>query len=77
MRLALGETQLISETKAFLEEHGVLLDAFSRPATQRSGTVILAKNLPAHTSPAQLRELFSKHGQLGRLVLPPSGVTGN
>jgi multiple RNA-binding domain-containing protein 1 len=37
--------------------------------------VILVKNLPAGTSSEELRELFSKHGKLGRLVLPPTGVT--
>jgi len=37
--------------------------------------VILAKNLPAHTPPAELREMFSRHGEVGRVVLPPSGVT--
>ncbi|XP_043230648.1 probable RNA-binding protein 19 [Amphibalanus amphitrite] len=75
VRLALGETQLVSETRQFLEEQGVRLDAFSGPAAERSKTVILAKNLPAHTDPAQLREMFGRHGELGRVVLPPSGVT--
>ena len=76
VRLALGETQLVTETQEFLQEQGVRLDAFSRPAAERSKTVILAKNLPAHTDPAQLREMFGRHGELGRVVLPPSGVTG-
>ena len=76
VRLALGETQLVSETRQFLEQQGVRLDAFNRPAGERSNTVILAKNLPAHTDPAQLRDMFSRHGELGRVVLPPSGVTG-
>lgn len=29
VRLALGETQIVAETRKFLEEHGVVLDAFS------------------------------------------------
>lgn len=29
VRLALGETQIVAETKKYLEEHGVVLDAFS------------------------------------------------
>lgn len=29
VRLALGETQIVLETKKYLEEHGVILDAFS------------------------------------------------
>lgn len=30
VRLALGETQLVAETKAFLENNGVYLDAFNK-----------------------------------------------
>ena len=33
------------------------------------------KNLPAGTQASQLREIFEKYGQLGRVILPPSGVT--
>lgn len=76
VRLALGETEIIIEMKAFLERNDVVLDAFE-PAAQvrRSGTVIVAKNLPAGTTARELQPLFGKFGPLGRLVLPPSGVT--
>lgn len=37
--------------------------------------MILVKNLPAGTKSEELRDLFSKHGTVGRVVLPPSGVT--
>jgi multiple RNA-binding domain-containing protein 1 len=30
VRMALGETQIVSETKQFLEENGVALDAFNQ-----------------------------------------------
>lgn len=43
----------------------------------RSKTVILAKNLPVGTTVNEVRELFSKHGILGRTLLPPHGITGN
>ncbi|KAJ8890365.1 hypothetical protein PR048_009873 [Dryococelus australis] len=75
VRLALGETQIVSEMREFLEESGVRLDAFNQPTTQRSKTVILAKNLPAKTTDTEIRTLFAKFGELGRVVLPPSGVT--
>ena len=76
VRLALGETQIVAETKAFLEENGVSLDAFNRPPEKRSKTVILAKNLPANTNPEEIRDKFAKFGHLGRLVLPPfNGIT--
>ena len=75
VKLALGETQLVAAVREFLEEQGVRLDAFSRPPAARSKTVILAKNLPARTSPEELRDLFSVHGVLQRLVLPPHGLS--
>ena len=37
--------------------------------------VILAKNLPAGTKAEELRALFDAHGNLGRVLLPPAGVT--
>lgn len=37
--------------------------------------MILVKNLPAGVTAAELEELFSPHGSLGRVVLPPSGLT--
>lgn len=43
---------------------------------QRSRTVILVKNLPAKTTAAEIRDIFAKFGELGRVVLPPSGLTG-
>ena len=36
---------------------------------------MLVKNLPAGTTTEELQEVFSKHGTLGRVLLPPSGVT--
>ncbi|KAH8362167.1 hypothetical protein KR084_007065 [Drosophila pseudotakahashii] len=75
VRLALGETQIVIEMKRFLEEEGVRLNAFDEPAKKRSNTVILAKNLPAATKTSELTPIFSRFGPIGRIVLPPSGVT--
>lgn len=77
VRLALGETQLVAETRDFLQLHGVQLDVFAQPSVARSRNVILAKNLPANTSVETLRSKFAVYGRLGRLLLPPSGVSGN
>ena len=60
VNLALGETQIVAEVRLFLEEQGVSLDAFSRPPSSRSKTVILCKNLPAKTHSEELRDLFSR-----------------
>ncbi|SPP86732.1 probable RNA-binding protein 19 [Drosophila guanche] len=75
VRLALGETQIVIEMKKFLEDEGVRLSAFDEPSQKRSKTVILAKNLPAATELSELSPIFSRFGPIGRLVLPPSGVT--
>ncbi|XP_066598497.1 probable RNA-binding protein 19 isoform X2 [Prorops nasuta] len=75
VKLALGETQLVQETRNFLEENGVCLDAFNQPPEKRSKTVILVKNLPTNTTVGELRKLFIKFGELGRVVMPKSGIT--
>lgn len=76
VRLALGETQIVNETRKYLEKEGVMLDAFSGVTTKRSKTVILVKNLPADTTSKELNALFSPHGLINRIILPPSGITG-
>uniref|UniRef100_A0A8D3ECR7 Probable RNA-binding protein 19 n=1 Tax=Scophthalmus maximus TaxID=52904 RepID=A0A8D3ECR7_SCOMX len=75
VRMALGETQIVQETRQFLLDNGVSLDSFSQAAAERSTTVILVKNLPAGVVVSELEELFSPHGSLGRVLLPPSGLT--
>ncbi|XP_076053451.1 putative RNA-binding protein 19 [Oratosquilla oratoria] len=75
VNLALGEAQIVDETKRCLEENGISLEAFSREGIQRSNTVMLVKNLPSKTTARELSELFGRFGELGRVVLPPSGVT--
>nr|XP_027224093.1 probable RNA-binding protein 19 [Penaeus vannamei] len=76
VNLALGETQIVDETKRFLEDSGISLDAFTTSNIKRSNTVILVKNLPAKTTAQELSQLFCRYGELGRVVLPPAGVTG-
>lgn len=105
VRMALGETQIVQETRQFLLDNQVSLDSFSQvrqsnlsptivderlcgalnwvlllhpliqAAAPRSTSVILVKNLPAGVTAADLEELFSAYGSLGRVLLPPSGLT--
>uniref|UniRef100_A0AAX7UB07 Probable RNA-binding protein 19 n=1 Tax=Astatotilapia calliptera TaxID=8154 RepID=A0AAX7UB07_ASTCA len=75
VRMALGETQIVQETRQFLLDNSVSLDSFSQAAAARSNTVILVKNLPAGVQASELEELFSPYGSLGRVLLPPSGLT--
>ncbi|KAG8745984.1 Multiple RNA-binding domain-containing protein 1 [Ceratobasidium sp. 414] len=74
VRLALAETNVIEETKAFLEMQGVSLDSFK--SRERSDTIILVKNIPYGTTAEDLRNMFSPFGELLRLLLPPSGTLG-
>lgn len=73
-RMAIAETNLIHETKAYLEAEGVVLDAFSaaQGPVKRSDTVILVKNLSFETESAEIRRMFAKFGTVGRVVLPPT-----
>ena len=75
LRMALGETQVVAETKEFLLHHGVKLDAFGLPDAKRSKTVIIVKNLQHGTKLQDLQNLFSSFGHLSKVILPPSGVT--
>jgi multiple RNA-binding domain-containing protein 1 len=78
VKLALAETHIITETKAYLEQHGVVLSSFqsnnsnSRP--RRSDTIILVKNIPYGTTETAIRELFEPHGELRRVLVPPAGT---
>ncbi|KRY75250.1 putative RNA-binding protein 19, partial [Trichinella pseudospiralis] len=76
VRMALGESRIVRETREFLEQNGVQLESFSgNLTTKRSNNVMLVKNLPAKTATADIRHLFGKFGRLGRVLLPPSGLT--
>ncbi|CDS05564.1 hypothetical protein LRAMOSA08092 [Lichtheimia ramosa] len=74
VRLALAETNLVNETKEFFEKHGIVLDSFGKK--ERSDTTILVKNTPFGTSEDDLRELFGKYGDLGRVLVPPAQTMG-
>ncbi|KAF9126695.1 hypothetical protein BGW39_006442 [Mortierella sp. 14UC] len=70
VRLAVAETQIIMETKKFLEEEGINVDSFGKK--ERSDTVILVKNIPFNTTEQELQEMFGSHGDLGRVLMPPA-----
>lgn len=87
VRLAIGETMLVKENKDFFAQEGVDLNAIegalvkkpgqaaaaaAKQKVERSTTVILVKNLPHTTDEDELAQLFRKHGDIGRFLLPPS-----
>lgn len=72
VKQAHAETHIISETKSYFAQNGVDLDAFKK--RERGDMAILVKNFPYGTKADELRKLFEEHGQISRLLMPPSGT---
>ncbi|KAM9976788.1 hypothetical protein ACTFIR_010634 [Dictyostelium discoideum] len=72
VRMTLMETHVINETKKFLEDQGVIVQDIGNKGSKRSNTVLLVKNIPFKTQEHELHELFSKFGELSRVVLSPA-----
>lgn len=78
VRVALGEAQVIAETKKALTNAGVdieSLESFADGKTdgmKRSNHVLLVKNLPYATSDGELAKMFGKFGSLDKVILPPT-----
>ncbi|KAA1123576.1 Multiple RNA-binding domain-containing protein 1 [Puccinia graminis f. sp. tritici] len=74
VKLALAETHVINETKQFLEDNGIDVEAFEKLKSARSPTTILVKNIPYNTSTNVIKALFSEHGSVLKVLMPPSGT---
>jgi len=74
VKLALAETHVINETKQFLEDNGINVEAFEKLKSSRSPTTILVKNIPYDTSATVIKALFSEHGSVVKVLMPPSGT---
>ncbi|KAH7514831.1 hypothetical protein FEM48_Zijuj11G0132200 [Ziziphus jujuba var. spinosa] len=78
VRLALGETQVIEDTKNSLINAGVnvkSLEDFAAGKTdgmKRSNHVLLVKNLPFGSSDGELAKMFGKFGSLDKIIFPPT-----
>ncbi|KAA8544700.1 hypothetical protein F0562_019453 [Nyssa sinensis] len=78
VRIALGETQVIAETKNALVNAGINIASLEEFATgktdgaKRSNHVILVKNLPYGSSEGELAKMFGKFGSLDKVILPPT-----
>ncbi|KAI9091630.1 hypothetical protein K1719_028073 [Acacia pycnantha] len=78
VRIALGETQVIAETKKALKTAGVnvvSLEEFAngqKVGVKRSNHVLLVKNLPYGSSENELAKMFGKFGSLDKIILPPT-----
>jgi multiple RNA-binding domain-containing protein 1 len=72
VRQAHAETHVIQETKAYFRAQGIDLNTFNKK--DRDDKVILIKNFPYGTKIDELRKMLSEFGQLGRVLMPPSGT---
>ncbi|CAL8149028.1 unnamed protein product [Prunus armeniaca] len=78
VRIALGETQVIAETKKALTNAGVNVESLENFAagktdgSKRSNHVLLVKNLPYGSTDGELVKMFGKFGGLEKIVLPPT-----
>ncbi|CAH2078516.1 unnamed protein product, partial [Thlaspi arvense] len=78
VRLALGETKVIAETKEALAKAGVNVTSLEEFATgkgdekNRSKHIILVKNLPFASTEKELAQMFGKFGRLDKIILPPT-----
>jgi multiple RNA-binding domain-containing protein 1 len=72
VKQALAETSTIQDTKAYFIANGVDLNSFK--SGQRGDTSILVKNFQYGTSIEEIRELFQEHGQVLRVLMPPTGT---
>ncbi|KAI3925857.1 hypothetical protein MKW92_019338 [Papaver armeniacum] len=76
VRIALGETHVISDTKKGLANAGInvaALEEFASGKTngsKRSNHVLLVKNLPYGSSEGDLTKMFGKFGSLDKIILP-------
>ncbi|XP_021736206.1 multiple RNA-binding domain-containing protein 1-like [Chenopodium quinoa] len=78
VRIALGETQIIAETKKALTNAGVNVASLEELATRttegvkRSNHVLLVKNLPYSSTESELSKMFGKFGSIDKIILPPT-----
>lgn len=72
VKQAHAETQLIKETKQYLESCGVNVDAFRNEG--RDNTCLLLKNFPYGTTESELRSLVEPFGAVKKFLLPPAGT---
>ncbi|XP_061352863.1 multiple RNA-binding domain-containing protein 1-like [Gastrolobium bilobum] len=78
VRIALGETQVILETKKAFTNAGVNVESLEELANgkvdglKRSNHVLLVKNLPYGSTENELAKKFGKFGNLDKIILPPT-----
>lgn len=71
VKQALAESSVLESVQSYFRSKGVDLAKLTKQDV--TDKIILVKNLPAGVSLDELRDLFSKHGEVSRVLMPPEG----
>lgn len=71
VKQALAESSVLESVQTYFRSKGVDLAKLNKQ--DLSDKIILVKNLPAGVSLEEINELFSKHGEVTRVLMPPEG----
>ena len=76
VKQAHAETRVIQETKQYLKDSGVNLEAFKKNPrySQKDDKIILVKNFPYGTKREELTKMFGDFGDIRRVLMPPAGT---
>ena len=72
VKQARAETSIIQETKEYLRSQGINVDGFKDG--KRHDRALLLKNFPFGTTFDELTAMLTEHGDLERLIFPPTGT---
>ncbi|KAI1492802.1 hypothetical protein F5X96DRAFT_677544 [Biscogniauxia mediterranea] len=72
VKQAIAETSTIQDTKAYFAANGINLEAFK--SAERGDDAILVKNFAFGTKVEEIRNLFEEHGQVLKVLMPPTGT---
>ncbi|OMH78652.1 Multiple RNA-binding domain-containing protein 1 [Zancudomyces culisetae] len=80
VKLAIAETHIVESSKKYFEDNGIELKNFQNSKNKkRSNKVILVKNIGFNKNTEEqveaIRDMFSAHGSLGRVLVPPMAGT--
>ena len=79
VRMAKSETFIINQTKEWLKNNGFDIDFLQKQARnqiKRSKTTLLIKNIPYSSKEKEIREIFSRYGEVNRLLISPMNTIG-
>lgn len=74
VKMAHAQVKVVQDTKEYFRAQGIDLDSLNFQKSQRGETAILVRGIPHDFSRDELKRLFAEHGDVKRLLIPPSGL---